>query len=183
MRRASTLVMASCLVLAAARLPAQLAAQQPPAKPGPEHEKFKMLEGVWDATVHSMEGDSKGTMTRKVDLGGLWLREHFKGAFGDTTFEGRGAMSYDPAKKKYVSVWIDSMSTSPMISEGTYDKSTHTLTMVGAMPMPDGKSMKLTMITEMKDKNNVVFTMKGRGEDGKDFEMMKITYKRRAKAD
>ena len=176
MRRASTL-MAACLILAAARLPAQ----QPAPKPGPEHEHLKQMEGLWEATIHSQEGQSKGTLSRKMDLNGLWLLEHFKGEFGGMTFQGRGATSYDAGKKKYVNVWIDSMSTLPMVAEGTYDKSKKIMTMVGDMPLPDGKSMKVTMISEAKDANNTVFTMRGAGPDGKDFELMKITYKRQEK--
>lgn len=178
MRRVCTLATATLILAAAARLPAQ---EQIP-KPGPEHEHFKQLEGVWDATIHMKEGESKGVMTWKVGLGGLWLLDHFKGDAGGMSFEGMGATSYDPAKKKYIGVWIDSMSTAPMISEGTLDKSKKIMTMVGEAPMPGGKTMKMTMISEMKDANNVVFVMKG-NEGGTEFEMMKITYKRRAKSE
>lgn len=160
---------------------AQLTAQPPEVKPGPEHAMLKEAEGTWDAAVKSMGGESKGTLTCKLGLGGLWLMEHFKGEFGEMSFEGRGATSYNPAKKKYVNVWIDSMSTSPTVTEGTYDKSSKTITMVGNMPMPDGKSMKVTMTTVLKDADTKTFTIKGAGPDGKDFEMMQITYKRRAK--
>jgi hypothetical protein len=119
-------------------------------------------------------------MTVSVGLNGLWLHEHFKGDFGGAPFEGRGSTSYDLAKKKYVNVWIDSLITSPMLSEGTYDKSARTLTLVGTMPMPDG-NMKVTMTTVTKDPNTRVFTLKGTGPDGKVVEVIEITYKRRAK--
>lgn len=171
MRTAGTLVMAIGLVLAA-RLPAQ---QELP-KPGPEHEHLKALAGIWDA--QSAGGESKGTLSREMALNGLWLLEHFKGEAGGMKFEGRGATSYDAAKKKYINVWIDSMSTSPMVSEGTYDKSSKTMTMKGDMPLPDGKTMKVTMVTVTKDANTNVFTMTGAGPDGKEFEMIKITYRR-----
>src|SRR5687767_10313615 len=85
----------------------RLAAQEG-VKPGPEHEHLKTMEGTWEATIQSKEGDAKGTLTSKMGLGGLWLLDHFKGEFGGMSFEGRGGTSYDPAKKKYVSVWIDS---------------------------------------------------------------------------
>lgn len=149
-------------------------------KPGKEHAKLKALEGTWDASIETKEGPSKGTLTSKMGLGGLWLLDTFKGEFGGMKFEGRGMTGYDPQKKKYISIWVDSHSTSPMISEGTYD-SQGRMVMKGEMPMPDGKTMKTTMITEMKDKDNMVFTMLTPGEDGKDFQMMKITYKRAQK--
>jgi hypothetical protein len=68
-----------------------------------------------------------------------------------------------------------------LVSEGTYDKATKTLTLTGDMPTPDGKNVKVTMATVTKDANTRVFTMKGAGPDGKEAEMMQVTYKRRAK--
>ena len=126
-------------------------------------------------------GESKGTLSCKVGLNGLWLLEHFKCEFGGMSFEGRGATSYNASKKKYINVWIDSMGTAPMVSEGTYDKSTKTITMVGNMQTPDGKTMKATLTNVFKDADTKIFTIKGAGPDGKDFEMLHITYKRRAK--
>src|SRR5262249_39704455 len=93
-----------------------------PVKPGPEHAKMKQLEGTWDAKVESEGKESKGIMTYKMGLGGLWMFEHFEGDFGGMKFEGKGATTYDPHKKKYINIWIDSMSTTPMISEGNFEK-------------------------------------------------------------
>jgi hypothetical protein len=160
---------------------AALMAQEPPeVKPGPEHALFKEWEGTWDGKIKGPD-DPKAISVYKVDLNGLWVLEHFKGEFGGKTFEGRGATSYDPAKKKYVNVWISSNATSPMISEGTYDKATKTLTMTGDMPMPDGKSLKTTMTMVYQDANSKTFALKGGGPDGKEFDMVYITFKRRAK--
>ncbi len=177
MRSVSTIVTAVFVFGTAAWLPAQ----PPQPKPGPEHEYFKQFEGVWDAIVHEKNGTSKGTMMWKVGLRGLWLLEHFKSEDGGASFEGHGGSTYDPAKKKYVGVWIDSMSTSPMTFEGTYDKAKKKMTSVSKIDGPDGKPMKMTMRSQMTDNDNITFTMSAPGPDGKDFEMMKITYKRRAK--
>jgi len=160
---------------------APLTAQQPPEiKPGPEHAKFKESEGTWDATIKSMGGESKGVAVYKVGLNGLWLLEHFKAEIGGMPFEGHGGTSYDPAKKKYVNVWIDSMSTRPMVSEGNIDPATKALVLHGEMPTPEGKSMKVTMTGAMKDADTKTFTLTGTGPDGKQVEMLHITFKRRA---
>jgi hypothetical protein len=177
MRKFLTLTTAVAVLAVTTRL----TAQPPEVKPGPEHALLKESEGIWDATIKSMGGESKGMGDYKIGLNGLWLLEHFKAEFGGMSFEGYGATSYDPAKKKYVNVWIDSMATSPMVSEGNYDKDTKTMTMVGSMPMPDGKSTKATMTTVFKDANSKTFSLRGTGPDGKEFEMIHITYKRRAK--
>jgi hypothetical protein len=152
--------------------------EQPEVKPGPEHAKLKESEGTWDATIKGKDGDSKGVLQCKLGLNGLWLVEHFKADLGGKPFEGHGATSYDAGKKKYVNVWVDSMATLPMVSEGTFDSKTKTLKLSGEMPMPDGKTMKCTMTTIAKDADTKVFTLTG-VQDGKDFEMVHITYKRR----
>jgi hypothetical protein len=155
-----------------------------PVKPGPEHKKFKDMVGTWDAKCESRDKEgkekiSKGTMTYQTGLGDLWLFEHFKGELDGKSFEGKGAMSYDPARKVYVSVWVDSMTASPMVSEGNYDKAGR-LVMKGEMPTPDGKKLSSTMISEMTGKNTMVMTMSC-DISGKTMEMMKVTLTRRNK--
>jgi hypothetical protein len=157
--------------------PAALA--QAPVQPGPEHQKLKDMEGTWDAVMKMGEEESKGTMVWKMDLGGLWLVSEFQGDFGGQKFAGKGLDSYDPVKKKYVGVWVDSMSASPMVSEGTYDKDGKVLTMTGEGPGPDGKPSKYKMTTEHKDKNTLFWTLYGPGPDGKEAPMFSITYKRK----
>ena len=171
--------MAAAIMVGTLAAAAQLYAQQPEVKPGPEHQMLKEEEGVWDAAIKTPTGESKGPSSYKMALNGLWLLELFEGTIEGMPFEGRGATSYDPAKKKFVNVWIDSMSTSPLISEGTYNQGTKTMTLVGDMPMPDGKSMKVSMITVMKDANTKSMKLMAAGPDGKEAEMLQINLKRR----
>jgi len=157
---------------------ATVQAQEPP-QPGAEHKKLKELEGTWDAVVKMGEGESKATMVYKMDLGGLWLVGDFTSDFAGQKFTGKGLDSYDPIKKKYVSVWFDSISTSPMVMEGTFDKDGKVLTMTGEGPGQDGKPTNFRTTTEHKDKDTMFWTMYGSGPDGKDVPMLSITYKRR----
>lgn len=152
---------------------------QPQVKPGPEHELLKSMDGTWDATVKMGDQQSKGTMTFKMGLGGLWLLSHFEGEFAGMKFEGRGMDSYDAAKKKYVSVWADSMVTAPMVMEGVYDPATKKLTLEGMGPGQDGKLVKTVMVNDFKDKDTIISTMSMAGADGKPAEMMTITYKKK----
>jgi hypothetical protein len=154
-------------------------AQEPP-KPGPEHELLKKWVGTWDTTM-KMPGDVaevKGVATYKMELGGLWLASSHEGEFGGMKFQGRGLDSYDAAKKKYVSVFVDNMSTSPLVMEGTYDKAKKILTMEGEGPGMDGKPTKYKTLAEWKDDNTVVFTMYMGGAKEKE-SAFTITYKRR----
>jgi hypothetical protein len=167
------------LICAASLLIVPAAAAQGPPKPGPEHANLKRAEGTWEATAKSEGHESKGTMTYKMDLGGLWLVGDFKGKFMDQEFTGKGLDTYDPIKKKYISVWVDSMSTAPMIMEGTYDKDNKVLTQTGQGPGMDGKMTMYKGVLEIKDDDTMVYTMSSPGKDGKDQMMMTITYKRK----
>jgi hypothetical protein len=148
-----------CAVMLAAAMTAPTARAQEPPKPGPEHAHLKKFEGNWDTTFTMGGQSSKGKATYKMDLGGLWLLSTFDGEMGGMKFQGRGADSYDPAKKKYVSVWIDSMSTSPMTMAGDYDKAKKTLTLAGEGPGEDGKPTKYKSTSEMPDDNTINFKM------------------------
>ena len=145
-------------VALAAALGTPSARAQEFAKPGPEHEQLKKLEGTWDATMKYMGMESKGTMTYKMEVGGLWLTSTFEGEFGGAKYHGKGLDSYHAGKKKFVGVWVDSMSASPLFMEGTYDQDKHQLTMTGDGPSPAGP-VKFKAVTTYKDNDNVVFDM------------------------
>jgi hypothetical protein len=158
---------------------ASVSIAQAPPKPGPEMDILKSMEGTWDATIKIMGQESKGKMTYKMELGGLWLASSIDSELFGAKFEGRGMDSYDANKKKYVGVWFDSMTTVPMISEGTYDAATKKMTMESMMPDQTGKVVKNIMVTEYKDADNVTFTLSGPGANGKMEVMISIDYKRK----
>lgn len=167
-----------CLSLAFALARATVLAQAPPT-PGPEHEVLKKMEGNWNAKVKMGEDESKATAVYKMEMGGLWLVGTFSGQFFEQKFEGRGMDTWDPEKKKYVSVWADSFSTRPMFLEGTYDKEKKTLTMTGEAPGPDGKMARHRMVTHFVNDDRHKFTMYITGADGEEAEMMTIEYTRK----
>lgn len=113
-------------------------------------------------------------------LGGFWLEDRFTGDFGGMAFEGRGMTGYDPIKGKYVGTWVDSMSPSVLVTEGTYDAKTRTLTMVGDGYDQMGAKVKVRLLTIHKDGNNVVFEMHQTGADGKEVKLLTINYTRAA---
>ena len=147
-----------CAAALAAAVAVPSARAQEFPKPGPEHEVLKKLEGTWDAAMKGMGGESKGTRTYKMEVGGLWLTSNFEGDFGGAKFYGKGFDSYDAGKKKYVSVWVDNMITTPMTMEGTYDKEKKALTMTGDGQSPMG-TVKFRSVTHFKDADNIVFDM------------------------
>jgi hypothetical protein len=162
----------------AALTPNALVGQDLPV-PGPEHEALRRLEGEWTATVKMGDAETPGTLTLKMECGGLWLVSDFRSEFGGQKFQGRGMDGYDPVKKKYVSVWVDSMTTRPLLLEGDLDKAKKLMTMTGEGPGPDGKPVKYRNTTHTPDDNHQTFTMYVTGADGKETKMMTIEYVRK----
>jgi hypothetical protein len=177
MKKTLAVVSLSLLALATPAL-----AQMPPMPtPGPEHEMLRKDVGTWDATVEMFMAPgappevSKGTETVTM-MGGFWQLTEFKSEMMGQPFEGRGATGYDPAKKKYVGTWVDTMTPGYYTVEGTYDAATKTLTATMEGPDPSGAVAKTKETTQWKDADSRVFTMYA--PDGTTVGM-RITYKRR----
>lgn len=174
------------LSLAVAALAVGAAAQDMPPmpQPGPEHAIFKEVAGTWDARVETFMGPgepavSEGVEVNMVGCGGLCLVSSFEGSMMGTKFEGHGTETWDPAKKKYVGSWTDSMSTGLSVSESTYDPATKTLT--GWMEGPDmtGNVVKMKSTSKLKDADTRVMEMHNVGPDGTETLGLRITYTRK----
>jgi hypothetical protein len=146
-------------------------------KPGPEHQVLKKMVGTWDTTMKFGDMEAKGQMTYKMDLGGLWLIGNLESQMAGQKFSGRSLDGFDPNKKKYVGVWVDSMSTSPLVVEGTFDKAKKTFTWAGEGPGMDGKPTKYRIVSHWQDDDTMVSTM-SMGGDGQE-QSFTITYKRK----
>jgi len=163
------------VVTMAAVLGSSAVAQEPP-KPGPEHKLLKTREGTWDTVMKAGDMEFKGTMTYKMELGGLWLVGSMESDLAGQKFYGKSLDTYDARKKKYVGLWCDSMSTNHMTMEGSYDKEKKTLTMSGDSVGMDGKPAKWKSVSEIKDDDTVVMSMYV--GDAKE-PMFTVTYKRK----
>jgi hypothetical protein len=147
-----------CSVAVVAALAAPAPAQQF-ARPGPEHEKLKKLEGTWEVVMKAGGTETKGTATLKMGLGGMWLVSDLQSDFGGMKFQGKGLDTYDAAKKVYRSVFVDSVGPGILIMEGNYDKGGKALTMSGEGPAPDGKTTKWKSVSTMPDDDTLNLTM------------------------
>ena len=136
----------------------------PMGQAGPEHALLKKMAGTWDTSMKFMMPGmppdiSKGTETSRM-LGDLWLLSDFEGTAMGAPFKGHGIMGYDPAKKKYVGVWVDTMTTHPQLSEGTYDASTRTMTMTAkGTNMMTGEPVDERHVLRCIDDDTMVFEM------------------------
>jgi len=159
---------------------------QVPTPPTAEHQKLAASAGTWDVLMETVGEDGKpvqgkGTSTQRLGCGGLWLLDDFTSAnFMGGPFDGHGVTGYDPAKGKYVLTWVDSWTTSLMFMEGSYDKDGKVLTMTGTGVGMDNKPAKYRHVTTWKNADSFVFEMFVTGADGKEAQMMTITYTRRA---
>lgn len=170
----------TAVILAA---PAAAAAQEMPVpKPAPEHALLKKFVGTWDAAVAMpMFPESKGTMVWKLDLNGFWLSGRYTGNFAGQEFRGRDHFGYDPNKKKYITVWIDSFSPGMMRTESTYNAKTKTLTGYGSCyDQMTGKPCETKDVLRFVSDDKLVGTFYRKGEGEKEFkQVMSVTYTRR----
>jgi len=118
--------------------------------PGPEHKLLQPLVGTWRAEVKVwMDPDqspqvSEGTLVRKSILDGRFIHEDYQGKMLDKPFQGFGTMGYDRAKRKYVTAWIDSISTALESAQGVFDEATQTWTFKHEDDCPiTGKRIKM----------------------------------------
>jgi hypothetical protein len=154
--------------------------------PGPSHKCLEALVGNWKAKVKFWMDPSKapqesdGVCERKWILGKRFLLEKYKGKAMNMEFEGLGLAGYDNSKKKYTSVWLDSMSTAIWTSEGTYDadKKTFTYTSEGKDPYT-GQVMKSRDVIRIVSANKQVVQMFKQPPKGKEFQVLEIVYTRK----
>lgn len=151
------------------------------------HKALAREAGVWDAKTtfwmspdaSPMEGTAVETNTM---LGQFWLVSDFEGGIGNIPFKGHATLGYDPKIEKYTGTWVDTMGPYLYTMEGTYDVSTHTLTMMSTgRNVQTGKEETTKNVTQYKDENTKVFTIYGPSEEeGEEWwKMMEIEYTKR----
>lgn len=154
MKRSTGLCAFTVLVMAASPLFAQA-----PPKPGPELDYLKKYVGAWDVTMKFGGMESKGKMTYKFELGGMWLASSLESELFGMKYMGRGMDSYDANKKKYVSTWCDNMSGKVTVMEGNFDAAKKVLTLTGEGPGSAGKPAKMKSTTTMPNDDTIEFAM------------------------
>ena len=161
-------------------------AWQKAAAPGEAHKRLaEQFEGTWD-TKQSMWMEPSappsvdtGRSINTVVFGGRQLRMDFKGTSMGQSFDGLGFSGYDNVKGKYISSWMDSMSTGLFVAEGDYEPASKTYTYRGQMPDPmrPGSSVPIRNVVRVVDHDHHVFEMY-ESHDGKETKTMQIEYTR-----
>ncbi|HEY4882969.1 MAG TPA: DUF1579 domain-containing protein [Myxococcales bacterium] len=156
------------------------------ATPGPEHQKLAKLAGKWKLQVTSWFAPgappqkSEGTAEFKSMLGGRYVTEEVHGSMGDQQpFEGRGLSGFDNVTRENFVVWVDSMSTGPMLMRGKCAVEAKKCALKGRAPDPvAGKEVPYSNTTTMTDDDHFTFALYGPGPGGKTFKMLEIAYTR-----
>ncbi|MFO0950782.1 MAG: DUF1579 domain-containing protein [Isosphaeraceae bacterium] len=190
MGRRAREVVACWVVMLAAGVPSAYAQEGAPPFPKPtkEHQLLETEVGDWDGEVtmwldpKAPPVKAKATESNTMMPGGIWLLSSYSSEFAGSPFHGRGQFTYDPVKKKYVGTWIDSMVTTPMLMEGSYDPSKKTLTYEGESPDPSGKMVKTRTATTHHDDGSRTMTLWMKSDEaGPDWvKWMEVRYRKKA---
>lgn len=176
--------LALALTISAPLLAGDKPEAMPMAKPTPHHEAMKALEGTWDAEIRAQEPGkaervSRGSETVTLVPGGLWAKVEFKADFGGVPFEGHGLCGYDPAARRHVGAWADSMETNLVVSSGRCDGQCRRIVSYFKAPDMTGRMTDYKEVAELVDPDHRTMEMSCKDRKGRFVKMMTIAYTRR----
>ena len=155
--------------------------------PGEHHKYLEPLVGSWDfQTQWWMEPGaepqgSSGTSECEWIMGGRFLLTNITGEMAGAPFHGMSILGYDNFRQEYVSLWIDEMSTTFMLSTGKSDESGKVFTFEGTFDdlMTGQKDKKFKTISRILSDDQSVYESYDTGPDGKEFKSLEVTNTRK----
>ena len=88
--------------------------------------------------------------------------------------DGMGIFGFNRMTSRHEFVWMDSFGTMMMFGTGEADESGKVITYLTEMTGPDGSTIDMKMVTNMKDDNHHVVDMYIQTPDGGWFKTMQI---------
>lgn len=165
-----------------------MATYQKVGTPGEPHKLLAGLEGSWSTRTRGWIApdqppmESSGKCEQRMILGGRYLEQVYEGDMGGMPFNGISILGYDNHEKKFVSTWIDSMSTGIYRFVGTAGRDKRTITQESRYDDPvRGPSLWRT-VTRIRDDNTIEFEMFLRPRGRKEEKMMEMTMTRKEAA-
>ena len=153
--------------------------------PGEPHKLLAKLEGSWTTRTRGwMEPDkppmeSTGTCEQKLVLDGHYLQQVYTGDMMGLPFTGINLLGHNNHTGKYVSVWLDSMSTAIYYFEGTASADGKTITQECSYDDPVRGPSVWRSVTRIRDDNTLEFEMFITTKRGKKEKMMEMTVSRK----
>jgi Protein of unknown function (DUF1579) len=173
---------------AAAKPPTQeemMAAMAKLAALNENHKKLEQFVGEWKCDVKCWMAPgaepekTAGSAKNEMIMGGRYLKCEFSGNMMGQPFTGGNLLGYDNAKGKFFSLWIDSMSTGYMASEGTCDASGKVFTYISEFDCPIRKQhIKMRIVNTVIDNDSSKAEMYDTTPDGQETKSMEILYTR-----
>jgi len=153
------------------------------AKPGAPHKLLAGLEGSWTTRTKAWMGGDKpvettGTCVQKMILGGRYLQQEYSGEMMGESFSGINLIGFDNQSQKFVSTWIDTMSTGIYYFEGKASADGKTITQESHYDDPDKGPVVWRSVTRFVDKNTLEYVMYLIPEGGKKEKMSEMTVSR-----
>jgi hypothetical protein len=153
------------------------------AKTGPQHESLARFSGAWRAEVklYLAPGQgpqvSHGKMLNTLELGGLFLRQHYRDDSG--MFEGHGYWGYNTTDGRYEGFWIDPMCSFFQLEHGQHDARSDAYEMRGSMTCPSTRQpMKKRSVIAYKSANEHTMEQWIETTPGQEMKTMEIRYTR-----
>ena len=134
-------------------------------EPTEQHRWLAGQAGDYEGKLTGMMGESEAASHVESILGGLWTVTDFETTLMGAPLKGLEIRGYDTHQEKFVSVWIDSMSTSLIVSEGDYDEEAKMLTLKGLSKGMDGEEAMMINRWHYSDAG-MKYTMGFEGEAG-----------------
>ena len=153
--------------------------------PGAPHKRLARLTGSWTTKTKAwMEPDkppveSTGTCKQKMLLDGRYLQQEYTGKMMGSMFKGINVIGYDNHTKKYVSTWIDSMSTGIYFFEGTASPNGKTITQESRYDDPVRGPMTWRSVSRIVNDQTMAYEMFITAKGGKEEKMMEMTLTRK----
>ncbi len=132
----------------------------------------------WQAPGTKPE-ETEGKTHFESILGGRFVRETVDGTMMGKKFQGIGYLGYDNMKKKYITLWMDSMATGVFTLEGDSPDKGKTIKSSGEFLCPiTGKEKFIRSVMKKVGKNEVVYEHYEKDPGGKEFKALEVAYKR-----
>jgi hypothetical protein len=157
------------------------------AIPGPQHKQLAKFVGSWTTKTRawcemgpdSPPKESTGTCEQKMLFGGRYLQQEYTGEMMGKPFTGINLIGYDNHTRKYVSTWIDSMSTGIYYFEGTASADGKTITQKSSYDDPIKGPTTWRSVTRIVDDNTLEFEMYLTPKGGREEKAMEMTVARK----